>query len=279
LSLSFFGEFYLNGKMQINVTPTVSAAPVDLCAAAESHWKSAEAVGSIAAFEDHLARFPNCSFAGLAKARIESLKNQVAVVAPPVPPAAPLITSDEAVRLAREAARLYKLSADRGNADGQWHLGSFYRDGRGGLPKDDRKAAQLFKLSADQGNSMGEVDLADFYASGRGGLARDDRKAARLYRLAADKGNGWGQMYLGSFYRDGRGGLPQDDHKAARLFKLSADQGIALGEVDLADFYGSGRGGVPKDDGEAVRLYKLAADQGNAQALDNLASLLRKNNR
>jgi Caspase domain len=87
LSLSFFGEFYLNGPLQINVGPTTPTAPAAPCAAAETHWKSTEAIGSVAAFEDHLAQFPSCAFAGLAKARIESLKNQVAVVAPPVPPA------------------------------------------------------------------------------------------------------------------------------------------------------------------------------------------------
>ncbi|MGP0057872.1 MAG: SUMF1/EgtB/PvdO family nonheme iron enzyme [Beijerinckiaceae bacterium] len=84
LSLSFFGEFYLNGKLQINViAPPPPAA--DPCAAASDHWRSAEAIGSIAAFEDHLARFPSCTFAGLAKARIESLKTKVAVAVPPPP--------------------------------------------------------------------------------------------------------------------------------------------------------------------------------------------------
>jgi len=83
LSLSFFGEFYLNGPVQINVT---TPAPADPCAAAGDHWRSAESIATVAAFEDHLARFPNCAFAGLAKARIASLKSKVAVVAPPVPP-------------------------------------------------------------------------------------------------------------------------------------------------------------------------------------------------
>ena len=40
----------------------------------------------------------------------------------------------------REAARLYKLAADQGNAQAQANLGTFYLDGRGGLPKDDREA-------------------------------------------------------------------------------------------------------------------------------------------
>jgi TPR repeat protein len=53
----------------------------------------------------------------------------------------------------REAARLYKLAADQGNALAQISLGEFYENGRGGLPRDDREAARLFKLAADQGNS------------------------------------------------------------------------------------------------------------------------------
>jgi hypothetical protein len=84
LSLSFFGEFYLNGKLQISVMPQMPPAPVDPCAAAESHWKSAEAINTPAAFEDHLARFPNCAFTGLARARIEVL-NKVAIVPAPAP--------------------------------------------------------------------------------------------------------------------------------------------------------------------------------------------------
>jgi len=87
LSLSFIGEFYLRGRLDIAVP--VSRPTPDPCIAAGDHWKSAEAIGSVAAFEDHLARFPNCTFAGLAKARIERLNNKGAAVAPSVPPAGP----------------------------------------------------------------------------------------------------------------------------------------------------------------------------------------------
>jgi hypothetical protein len=81
LSFSFVGEFYLHGRLDVTVTPKPSTP--DPCGAAGEHWKSAEAIGTLAAFEDHLARFPSCAFAGLAKARIEGLKNKVAVVTPP----------------------------------------------------------------------------------------------------------------------------------------------------------------------------------------------------
>jgi hypothetical protein len=111
LSLSFFGEFYLNGKLQINVAPKATPATVDPCATAESHWKSADALGSMAAMEDHLARFPNCAFAGLAKARIESLKDKAAMVVPPTQPATPRIM-DGADLPGRDYAGFQLKSAD-----------------------------------------------------------------------------------------------------------------------------------------------------------------------
>lgn len=81
LSLSIIGKFYLNGPVSITVAPAApQAAPrADPCASAESHWKAAESIGTAGAFEDHLARFANCNFAGLAKARIEALKQKVAL--------------------------------------------------------------------------------------------------------------------------------------------------------------------------------------------------------
>jgi Caspase domain len=73
LSLSLIGEFYLNGKLQITATPAPPLAPVDPCAVASDHWKGAEAINTKAAYEDHLARFPTCSFASLARTRIAAL--------------------------------------------------------------------------------------------------------------------------------------------------------------------------------------------------------------
>jgi branched-chain amino acid transport system substrate-binding protein len=83
LSLSFVGEFYLNGKLEIAVSPTRQPDP---CSSATDHWRSAESLNSIAGFEDHLARYSGCQFAGLARARIDRLKSQTALVVPPISP-------------------------------------------------------------------------------------------------------------------------------------------------------------------------------------------------
>jgi uncharacterized caspase-like protein len=95
LSLSFFGEFYLNGPSNAAAAapaprpaaPAASATPADSCAAASDHYKSAEAIDTAGAFEDHLARFPDCAFAGLARAKLEQIRTRTAAAIPPVAPA------------------------------------------------------------------------------------------------------------------------------------------------------------------------------------------------
>jgi uncharacterized caspase-like protein len=82
LSLSIVGKFYLNGPVSVTLNPSAPAVPADPCAAAEAHWKAADAIGTSAAYEDHLAKFPACAFANLAKARIEQLRSKMALSTP-----------------------------------------------------------------------------------------------------------------------------------------------------------------------------------------------------
>jgi hypothetical protein len=78
LSLSLIGEFYLRGEPPVApvTAPDTNAAQTGPCANAEAHWKSAEMIGTKEGFEDHLSRFPNCAFAGLAKAKLAALTPQ-----------------------------------------------------------------------------------------------------------------------------------------------------------------------------------------------------------
>jgi hypothetical protein len=70
-------------------TPVASRAESVDCAQAAVHWASTESIGTRQAYEDHLARFPTCAFATLAKVRIASIDQGIALPArPPVPPPA-----------------------------------------------------------------------------------------------------------------------------------------------------------------------------------------------
>ena len=127
-----------------------------------------------------------------------------------------------------EFVRLYRLSADQGNAQGQVNLGLMYALGRGGLPKDDVEAARLYRLSADQGNALAQVNLGNMYALGRGGLPKDEVEAERLFKLSAEKNNSSGQFFLGQYHEYGRGGLAKDIQTAIYWYGLAAQQGYPL---------------------------------------------------
>jgi Caspase domain len=82
LSLSIVGKFYLNGPVSATSNPPAASAPADPCTVAEAHWRAADIIGTSAAYEDHVAKFPGCAFANLAKAKMEQLKTRTAVAAP-----------------------------------------------------------------------------------------------------------------------------------------------------------------------------------------------------
>jgi hypothetical protein len=85
LSLSIIGKFYLNGPVTITIAPEPQRT-ADPCLEADAHWKATESIGTVAAYEDHIARFSSCAFASLAKARIDAFKQKTAAIAPhPLP--------------------------------------------------------------------------------------------------------------------------------------------------------------------------------------------------
>lgn len=72
------GQFYFAPPPQIRVAapnPTIASPP---CEMAGDHWRSVEAMKTPEGYEDHLVRFPNCAFAGLARERLSSMKGLVA---------------------------------------------------------------------------------------------------------------------------------------------------------------------------------------------------------
>ena len=126
-----------------------------------------------------------------------------------------------------------------------------------GLTKEEGEAARLYRLAAEQGNAEAQTTLARFYETGRGGLAKDEPEAARLYRLAADQGNAYAQNKLADFNWYGRGGLSKDESEALRYYRLAAGQGSADGQNNLAWFHWNGRSGVTKDEREAAVCIAL----------------------
>ena len=98
------------------------------------------------------------------------------------------------------------------------------------LPKDVREAARLFRLAADQGNAFAQCYLGAYFAHGLGGLRKDEGEAIRLsFRLAADKLDDSGRSLFSFVCSSGLVGLPKGDREAMRLFELATNQGYATG--------------------------------------------------
>src|SRR5258708_38096898 len=75
----------------------------------------------------------------------------------------------------------------------------YYRDGLGDVSKDDCEAARLFKLAADQGNALAQHNLGFMYQNGRG-VPQDNAAAIGWYRKAADQVYAPAQVNLGLIY-------------------------------------------------------------------------------
>jgi formylglycine-generating enzyme required for sulfatase activity len=122
VSSSLVDEFRFGERVAAAPEPAPSPAPApaprpDPCAGAALDWRNAEVKGSVAAFEEHLARFPGCDFAARARTRIEELKQKQATVAPPAEPILPpapvqptvgIFPTEGAVPLSTERERALK---------------------------------------------------------------------------------------------------------------------------------------------------------------------------
>jgi TPR repeat protein len=76
-------------------------------------------------------------------------------------------------------------------------------------------------------------NLGFMYKNGLGGLPKNEVEAVRLYRIAADKGDDAAMRHLGQMYEEGRGGLTRNPHEAARWYVASL---TARDTVTLNDF-------------------------------------------
>jgi TPR repeat protein len=118
----------------------------------------------------------------------------------------------------REAAKWYRVAADRGNVTAQCHLGRCYEKGWG-VRKSELEAVQWYRKAAAQGDSYGEFLLGVAYECGVG-VKRDYNQAVELYQKSADRGSVYGQCFLGSCYEEGFG--VEKNENIAKLWYAAA---------------------------------------------------------
>ena len=132
-----------------------------------------------------------------------------------------------------EARRQYEKAATLGHAGAEYKLGCFYDFGIGGLPVNKAEAARFYRLAAEKENELAQFSLGRMYRDGCG-VPQDDAQAVEWWRRAADHQYSAAQWELGRFMEQGRGGLAHDAVKAKELYCLAAARGNGMAKDSLA---------------------------------------------
>jgi TPR repeat protein len=84
------------------------------------------------------------------------------------------------------AARLWKIWADKGNAEARTLLAAMYWSGEG-VPRDHREAARLYLSAANQGYARAQNDIGFMLGFGEGVPRHDDIEAYKWLTLAIER--------------------------------------------------------------------------------------------
>ena len=166
----------------------------------------------------------------------------------------------------KEAILWYERAARQGHADAQYNLGACYQRGSG-VAKNQKEAFFWCQKAAHQGNANAQYNLGTCYQEGSG-VTKNEREAVRWFQLAAQSGFAAAENAVGYCYQHGLG-VVKDEKKAFGWFIRAAQQGFVAAENAVGDFYKHGIG-VTKDEKKAVPWYRRAAQQGFANAQINL---------
>lgn len=159
-----------------------------------------------------------------------------------------------------EAARRYRLAAERGSSRAQVALGIMYTEGRG-VARSEAEAVHWFREAANQNNSEGQARLGLMYANGAG-VEQDVAEALHWYRRGAEGGlqGRMAQRLLGDAYYQGIG-VATNPVEAARWFRIAADNLDPDAMTRLGVMYFEGEF-IEHNPVEAARLYRLSSSMG-----------------
>ncbi len=178
-----------------------------------------------------------------------------------------------AERYEKKVVDFYNRSAEQGNADSMYQLGSFYGT-KENLSYDAKKSAEYYKKYTEQYSMQiqkGSVEainkVAVIYDKGWGTTA-DIQKAVDYYKQAADKGHYMATKNLAYKYTDA-GSKFYNPTLGYKLMKYAAECGNAdaMNRFGVLNYKGEG---TESNTAEFIKWISKAADASDANALYNL---------
>jgi localization factor PodJL len=166
------------------------------------------------------------------------------------------------------------IAAKNGDPLALFEIGARYTEGRG-VPNDFAEAAKWYRLSADKGFALAQYRLANFLEKGTG-VAPNIGEAKRYYEMAANAGNASAMHNLAVIYASGKDGA-QDYAKAVEWFTKAAEHGVSDSQFNLAILSARGNG-TAQDLVASYKWFAIAAKGGDtdaAQKRDEVANALK----
>jgi|GEM_PF-6651388 len=131
-----------------------------------------------------------------------------------------------------EAAKWFRMAAERGHARAQFLLGELYDNGIG-VPEDVAEAINWYRKAAEQGNADAQTQIGQCYLEGYH-LPKDVGEAIKWLCRAALQGDRSGQISLGKFFRDDQDAA-RDYCEAYKWFKLAANNEAEMENAFIAE--------------------------------------------
>jgi uncharacterized protein len=168
----------------------------------------------------------------------------------------------------RLAARYFETAAAAGNPWAQFRLAQIL-DAFG---TDRARSLELKTAAANAGVGEAAAALGTQYREGRGGAPRDPAEAARWFQVAAENGAPEAQYNLGLMHYRGEG-VPRQLHDALRWMRQAAANGHVPAQRAVGQLYLTGLDTMGQDLREARTWLGAAASRGDRESQRLLAEL------
>jgi TPR repeat protein len=178
-----------------------------------------------------------------------------------------LFRPGQSVKEYRSGFALMKSAAAMGYIKAHEWLGAMYDYGLGTRPN-RRLSLRHYRIAADAGSPNGEYHVGVFYHDGIA-VRRDDKTAVLWLRKAMRHGDAEAAHVLGQCYRSGRG-VRKNPKKGFALEFAAAKRKVLEAQFSLGICYSRGEG-VPANLRQAFKWYLIAAKRGHKDAAHNLA--------
>jgi localization factor PodJL len=187
-------------------------------------------------------------------------------------PVDPVVADKIAIPSEIQPASLSEAAAS-GNAAALFEVGARYTEGRG-VAENAGEAAKWYKLAADRGLAPAQYRLGNMLEKGNG-VPRDLNEASVYYAKAAEQGNAGAMHNLAVLLASDAIGQP-NYVQAANWFQKASELGVHDSQFNLAILYARGSG-VSQNIEESYKWFAIAANGGDndaAQKRDEVAKAM-----